>query len=316
MGTLEITVVVLGVAVAGLVVSILIMLRRARYARRQAQARFRGTRRGALRRRITGQITLYILSNLLAMAIGTVVVLAARNSGENLITGVGVSIMAAGVTGLVMTGWILLTEDWRNRITILQQFGIENYFHENTTPIQAEYDRRLATYHKQIDVIGLGLNKFRRDFDDSFPAWAAAGKVRILLLDPDFPTRNESLASQRDIEENDQPGKISWDVQKWLQCALPASDNFALHLYQCLPTVTIVRIDDEIFWSPYLMNHDSSSTPTMLVRRGGLLFEVLSSHFDDIWNNRSRLAPHVSSDHQPPEHAVESNGTVTNTHAN
>jgi hypothetical protein len=255
-----------------------------------------------LRNRITGVIGFYLLSNVLAMAIGTIIVLAADEgeSATGLMTGLGISILAAGVTGLVMSGYILVTENLRNQITVLQQFGIQDYFHENSTPIRAEYDRRLRNHNKQIDVLGLGLSKLRADFSSSFKAWAAAGDVRILLIDPTFPTQNESLASQRDAEENEQPGKIAWDVKGWIdntEDLRKSEHNFRLRLYRALPTVTMVRIDDEIFWSPYFINRDANSTPTMLVRRGGLLFEVLAKHFDDIWNSKSIAPPAVT---QPP----------------
>lgn len=237
----------------------------------------------------------YVLSNLLAMAVGALMVQQGETQKWDWMTGAGISVIAAGVTGFVLIGYMLVTETVRNRITVLQDFGIRDYFDSNTTPIRGEYAARLNTRSREIDVLGLGLNSLRRDFSDSLSSWASAGRVRILLIDPDYPTQQTSFADQRDSEERDAHGKIRGEVHEWIkdteELRRRAPENFQIHLYRCLPTITLVRIDNEAFWSPYLARRGSSATPTMLVHRGGLLYDVVKKHFDDIWNDKNLSVP-------------------------
>lgn len=240
---------------------------------------------------LSGPVTIYLLCNLLAMALGAIITQwgAAGTDPNEFLIGVGLSVLAAGVTGFVMVGYLIFSESTRNRITVLQKFGIREYFDSNTTAIKGEYQRRLERPNKRIDVLGLGLSHLRKDFSSSFDRWASDGKVRILLIDADWPGEGVTYANQRDVEEKDPIGSIRQDVNAWLTetVALRSAhqDTFRLRLYKAIPTITMVRMDNEIFWSPYLMHRASGSTPTMVVRRGGLLFDVLSKHFEDIWES-------------------------------
>jgi len=244
-----------------------------------------------MKARIDTRTAIYLLCNLLAMAVGAIVVQVGEAGKDRnaLVTGAGLSILAAGVTGLVMVGYIVVTDTVRNQITVLQDFGIRDYFDSNTTPIRGEYAARLNVHNRQIDVLGLGLSHLRRDFGRQLTSWATYGSVRILLIDPFFPSTQFSMADQRDSEEKESAGSIRWEVGQWLketqQLRRDHPDSFRVRLYRCTPTVTMVRAGKEAFWSPYLMHRASSSTPTMLVHQGGLLFDVISDHFEAIWSS-------------------------------
>lgn len=60
--------------------------------------------------------------------------------------------------------------------------------------IRDEYHTRLAKA-RHIDLVGFGLSAFREDYINDFVGWSHS--VRILLIDPDFPTRQHSLATVR-----------------------------------------------------------------------------------------------------------------------
>jgi hypothetical protein len=225
------------------------------------------------------------------MAVGAIVVQLGGygERGNSVVTGTGLSIIAAGVTGLVMVGYIIVTDTVRNQITVLQSFGIRDYFDSNTTAIRGEYAARLNGRNRQIDVLGLGLSHLRQDFGRQLESWATYGSVRILLIDPSFPTAEFAIADQRDIEEREPLGSIKGEVREWLretsQLRQDHPDSFQVRLYRCTPTITMVRVGKEAFWSPYLMYRRSSSTPTMLVHQGGLLFDVITEHFEEIWSS-------------------------------
>jgi hypothetical protein len=244
---------------------------------------------------------IYLLSNLLAVAVGALLfqqgTYGGKAAGNTFLQGVGISVLAAGVTGVVLMGYVILTDTLRNRITVLESFGINDYFDANTTPIKGEYAARLDRNSREIDVLGLGLNSLRKDFGMNLRRWAEKGRVRILLIDPSFPDVSCSISDQRDREELDAVGTIRGEVDAWLsqtrdlRAMYPS--NLQIRLYKCIPTVTMVRVDGELFWSPYLMHRESGSTPTMLVSKGGLIYNVLSDHFDSIWSNDSLSTPPV-----------------------
>ena len=63
--------------------------------------------------------------------------------------------------------------------------------------------------------------------------------------------------------------------------------RFQVRLYKVLPSVNYFRVDDEAFWGPYLMLEPSRNTPTILIKRGGVLYDKLRNHFDAIWSDDS-----------------------------
>jgi hypothetical protein len=135
--------------------------------------------------------------------------------------------------------------------------------------------------------MGFGLKKLREDFKAQFPAWAARASVRILLLDPEFPTQQDSVADQRDKEEGDTVGSIRTDVREFVKAAASLirdkNTRFDVRLYHCLPSLNMFRIDRELFWGPYLVRETSRNLPTFIIADGGWLFPVLMHHFDSIW---------------------------------
>ncbi|OAI45016.1 hypothetical protein AYO43_08640 [Nitrospira sp. SCGC AG-212-E16] len=156
--------------------------------------------------------------------------------------------------------------------------------------IRQDYVQRLEKAEEQIDIIGFGLSSFREDFLDDFSKWKQRANVRILLVDPEFPSGELSYANQRDTEEKNSLGKIASDVRKFVEVvgSLISEDGdrvFDIRLYRCLPSLNIFRIDDELFWGPYLVGEQSRNSPTFLVQRGGILFDRFTRQFECIWKD-------------------------------
>jgi hypothetical protein len=210
--------------------------------------------------------------------------------------GVGSSLIAAGVTGWVIYVYILVSE---RRVAILEtvsEFGLVDIFEARAVLIKRQYDDRLSKAHVQIDIMGFGLKALREDYADQFQAWGARANVRILLIDPSSPNPLCSYAQQRDVEEADPPGTIKKDVDQFIEKMRTLrikspGHKFEVRLYKCLPSVNIFRIDDELFWGPYLIHQQSRKTPTLLVRRGGLLYDQFLEHFERIWNDNTLSTP-------------------------
>lgn len=160
--------------------------------------------------------------------------------------------------------------------------------------IRSEYDRRLATASEQVDLLGFGLRSFREDYGSALAELATRTRIRILLLHPEYPSADASYAAQRDTEERNHAGAIANDVTEFiiqttdLRHQNPA--NFGIRLYKALPAINIFRIDDDMFWGPYLLDTQSRNTPTFLTRLGTLPFDAYQQHFDTLWTERWSIA--------------------------
>jgi len=228
----------------------------------------------------------YLLLHALMVALGTVAV----QTTHAVWLGIGTSLIATGITGWTVFIYIFLTRDVAKRLEVLAQFGVVRIFDARSVRIRAEYDSRLATAREHIDIMGFGLSALREDYLDAFEQWRQRAHVRILLLDPDFPTVSQSYASQRDVEERQNVGTIAQDVRDFIASVRPiiaagGKYPFEVKLYRTLPTINIFRVDDEVFWGPYLLKQPSRNSPTILLQRGGLLFDRMTSQFETIWSD-------------------------------
>lgn len=202
--------------------------------------------------------------------------------------GIGSSLIATAVTGWVVFVYISTGQSLRARLEVIQQLGIVAGFVRRGAAIREEYSQRISRSSRHIDIFGFGLRSLREDFRHEFVTWKARAHVRILLLDPQFPSPMNSYANQRDAEEHANAGTTANEIALFLQeTQLLVDDRFQVRLYRCLPAVNIFRIDDELFWGPYLMKEASRNAPTFIVRSGAHLYEAFTKHFDEIWKNHS-----------------------------
>jgi hypothetical protein len=164
--------------------------------------------------------------------------------------------------------------------------GLSAIYSGRSVLIRDQYQQKLAKAQR-IDLVGYGLSSFRQDFLNEFVAWSHRARVRILMPNPDFPTQELSLADQRDREENQPVGRTRADIEAFEKAVSELAGlkraNFQVHRVSCIPSINVFRIDDDIFWGPYLMNQQSRNTPTLLATRGGYLFSVLEEHFESLW---------------------------------
>lgn len=219
---------------------------------------------------------------------------------------IGLSLMAAGIAGNVVLVHVLLSQRTADQLEVLQRFGITYAHSARATRIKHEYDSLLAKANSNIDILAFGLRALREDFREDFVTWKSKAKVRVLLIDPEYPSDAEyptsltSVADLRDIDELRRPGTISDDVKAFIrETGSLLDDRFQIRLYTCLPTVNFFRVDNEAFWGPYLVREQGRNTPTLLVRRG-IIFDSLSQHFNRIWEEESLSRPVPDSWHTEP----------------
>jgi len=239
-----------------------------------------------------GERLTYFLIQLLLILVGTILAL----THKTLLVAVGAGIIATGAAGLLTFARSVLQEEQSERIRILTRFGILSAFERRGAMIRIQYDERLSGARRGIDVIGFGLKHLQEDYRSSFNQWADACPVRILLIDPEAPMRaTDSYASARDGEEGLATGTIAGEVKDFLEktahLRVTRPDRFQVRLYHSLPSFNLFRVDDTLFYGPYLLEQQSRNTPTLLLGRG-ILYDALMSHFEELWSDRhSRAAP-------------------------
>jgi hypothetical protein len=207
---------------------------------------------------------------------------------------IGTSLIATGAAGASLFGYVLLSERWSSRVESLLDAGLRGIWMMRSVRIRQEYDQRLEAARDSIDLLGFGQRSFREDHIEDFSAWIARGvEIRLLLLDPSFPLPEHSYADQRDREEGS--GSIAQDVEAFLReikaRGLHQSERLSIRLFRCLPAIGVFRIDDDLFWGPYLVRRASRNSPTLLTVRGSPLFKALETHFQDIWSRPELSAP-------------------------
>jgi hypothetical protein len=209
---------------------------------------------------------------------------------------IGASLLAAGVTGWVTFLYVFVSASAADRLNLIDKLGLKEVFEFRSVGIRQQYEDRLHKAKDHIDIIGFGLRALREDFAKDFRAWSARAQVRVLLLDPEFPTKDHSIAKLRDKEEGNQAGSIETDVKLFAREAAElakTNNRFQIRLYRTIPAINYFRIDNEAFWGPYFIGTQSRNTPTFLVSRSGTLFTPLANHFENIWssNEFSREIP-------------------------
>jgi hypothetical protein len=239
----------------------------------------------------------YALVHALLIATGLVL---ANLSKDAFVQGIAVALVGAGIAGYVVFGYVRLNTGSQERERLFASFGLAAAFSGRSVTMRAEYDDRLRDASEAIDVLGFGLSALRQDFGiDQLRSWAARCRVRVLLIDPEYPSRQNSIASIRDREEFDREGHIRDDVRTFVATMADLihspTGQFQVRLYQALPAVNIFRIDDDLFWGPYLIGQPSRNSPTFIVQRGGLLYKRMLDHFEVIWTD-DRFSREVPAD--------------------
>lgn len=191
-------------------------------------------------RRISPTHWVYILIHAVVIMLGYIL----AGKEDVLVKSIGASLIAAGLTGEVVFVYIFTSDEIKNKLKILLDFGITNAFDGRSVTIASEYETRLNKLHKNLDIIGYGLSSLRQDHLKSFLCWNKKASVRILLLDPEFPNGNYSIADQRDLEENNPIGEIKQDVVTFAQSVdkLELSQDpypFEIKLYKCIPSLNL-----------------------------------------------------------------------------
>ena len=243
---------------------------------------------------------LYLVCHAVIALIGMILILIDEGGfWRRLLPAVGTSLVAMGLGGAVLfiRVWLDRESEELRFLDNIREHGLRRIFRARSVPIRSEYDKRLGSVSDCIEIMGFGLKHLREDYADQFAHWAHRATVRILILDPKYPNPTINFAALRDHEERNEVGDIEKDVMRLIQsCAHllkePTTD-FRIRLFTCLPSISIFRIDNHLFWGPYFVGDVSRNMPTLLMEASGSLSTRIIRHFDEIWNNEdlSREVP-------------------------
>ncbi|MCG2642619.1 hypothetical protein ACFPFP_22730 [Bradyrhizobium sp. GCM10023182] len=231
----------------------------------------------------------WIVGHIAMLALGIfLTVIGPQSLYKDVFLGVGGSLIAAGIAGEILFLYVAASQQTKDRLDLISAAGLQRIFATRSVSIRDEYHSRLSNA-KEVDILGFGLASFREDYGNKFSELSLKTTFRILLLDPTFPSPENSIASIRDREEGHNDGDIRRDVEAFEAAIQRASGliekNFQIRRLMALPSINIFRVDDEIFWGPYLIADQSRNMPTLLVKRGGFLYDQLRNHFDQLWTN-------------------------------
>jgi hypothetical protein len=237
----------------------------------------------------------WIVGHIIMFAVGIfLTVIAGQSAHKDILLGVGGSLIAAGIAGEILFLYVAASQQTRDKLDLISTAGLQRIFSTRSVSIRDEYHSRLRNA-KEVDILGFGLSSFREDYGNKFAELSLKTSFRILLLDPDFPSPTDSIATIRDREEGNNNGDIRRDVEAFENAVRRAGplvkSNFVVRRLTALPSINIFRVDDEIFWGPYLIADQSRNMPTLLVQRGGFLYDQIKSHFEHLWTDNQFSKP-------------------------
>ena len=248
-------------------------------------------------KKLTSNHGFYLSLHVILILVGIILMLlwAENRSVAHYLFPIGGSVVATGFGGIVLFLRVWLDQRESQRLADIRAAGFSRIFTTRAGLIKHEYDERLARASQRIDIMGYGLRNLREDYHEDFAAWARRAPVRILVLDPEFPSESAPIANLRDPEERNTAGAIKADVHRLIETCRPILKNeqarFMIRLYRCLPSITVFRIDQDIFWGPYFVHDVSRNMPTLLMEAGGGMSQRVIGHFETIWSSDELSRP-------------------------
>jgi hypothetical protein len=262
---------------------------------------------------------LRIVAPLLAIAIGA----GLSFRGDDYLEGVGGSILAAGVIGLV--GFLIYgdlsgrhrqaqldqheallnevkdscarLEDHKKRDEVAKRIGLDDCYERRPDP---EIEQAVLQATDRVDILEVSMDTMR-ELDSS--DWLnCRAEVRIILLDPVFPENQKTLADLRDEEEEQGKNSILSEIRTVLR-SLPEEwmgddeeeeeEESRVRLAKVMPTMSYFRIDDMAYFAPLVYRKLGNRTMHMRLRKHGDLFDVLERNFEKLWEDTEHVRPAV-----------------------
>lgn len=224
-----------------------------------------------------------LLVNIIVILVGTILILL----NVEVIQEVGASIVASGIVTLFYFAYPKTkVEEKYNEIA---KIGLTGAY--VSRDLKEEYAALLRSAKRNIDVLGLALNKFREDNGDIVKAKCLEEvSVRFLVMDPE-----SEFFEVKAKEEGDVAGEIIKAPHEKLKTYVKEVNNsvesndrgkkIEMKYYKSTPATMIFRIDDTMFVGPYLHKRISRKTCTFRLEKGSELFRQYEAHFEQLWSD-------------------------------
>jgi len=204
---------------------------------------------------------------------------------------------------------------------IAKEIGLTSF----TVGRPKDLNERVLAAKKTVDILEISLNTMQ---GIGAAAWRdCEAKIRVILLDPYFPSSGSPLARLRDAEEHQGDGQILGEIreiletfpQEWFSTIAgqatdgpsgqrepgtqrvtrgdtgadgPSNGNGThVKLAQVMPTMSYFRIDDIAYFAPLVHRRLGHETMHLQLHDGGQLFAALGANFDTLWADRKHVVP-------------------------
>jgi hypothetical protein len=213
-----------------------------------------------------------------------------------LASAIGSGMVASGLAALILTVYQIasnsVTENEEDLHRVAKVMGLRKV-HTRRPDFRMDGENDHLSGARIVEVLAITAHSLFPNIDRG--EWAEKcpkAIVRVLLLHPFYPPGSWSFANQRDLEEEHWIGTDAMQINDFVRkfgviSKFKGGGSFELRLARRMPTLSYFRIDDHIYWAPYLARTYGPSTPHIEIERGGVFFEVLEQHFERLWKGEA-----------------------------
>lgn len=195
---------------------------------------------------------------------------------------VGTSLIASAIVAYLTSIYMFKR---RKQKEISEVWGLESII-DSRAQMNGKVNERLKEVSDTLDIIAYGLKSLRESRNGIIRDRLSHGvNVRIVTVNP-----SASLLSQRDIDENKQPGSTAESIKQLCMWAnkLNQGESGSVRIWfiETLPTEVYFRVDEYIYVGPYQIGRESQQSITMEYRdngkKNGMGFKYYQEYFDKI----------------------------------
>lgn len=209
-----------------------------------------------------------------------------RSILQNLLIGVGCSIVASSVVSYITT--LYLTSD-KNAKRVIETWGLKNI--EIRSNLNSEINERLAHMDHGMDIVAFGMKNFLSRQNAILEEKVKKGCViRILTMHPD-----SEFIARRDEEESNSLGQIKNEIKEMIKWAQEINNNpsrkgsgsIEIRGYKGLPQDMYQKVDDYVYVGPLQFGKPSQQTIAYAYKPGSKGAQYYTKYFLDLWKNDS-----------------------------
>jgi hypothetical protein len=205
---------------------------------------------------------------------------------------IGSGMVASGLAALILVLYQIASsaveQQEQDVLEVAKKMGLSDYY-----PHRPDFgmDAEEPSFHgaRKIQILELtGYTILAKIQRGEWSRRCHRTRIQVLLQDPLHPPGPWTFTNHRDYEEGQAVGTDLNQVHDFIRRfgvseRFPGGGSWELRLTRAMPTICYFRIDDRIYWAPYLSRVFGDKSPHMRVDRGGRLFEILERHFDRLW---------------------------------